>query len=509
MQQYSNNFQDVYGNAITGASITVYNEGTETAATLFEDDETTSKSNPLTTDANGQYSFKAADGDYDIKHFKSGYSIKLLYDIQLLDRAAIKITLASLTGTTYDFKQDATPTASAADEWWLETDSGKVFKSTASGTENWVEQYQIVLSDLENSISPAMLSEATLTHISNQSGTLFIDTTYRRDIIWAIKGNSVAADRRTLLSPNTLVVGINGSPYYLQTQSEIDLNTAANWDDSDYATPANRAGLDFYFYGCKADPKLTADIILSANSTYPDGYTADNSRKLGGFHCLCVSVGTISGHSLTGFLQGDIIPYSIWDLLYRAESENIGMRWEEKIGHWVDIYMASGTGVDTTSVYGATISDTRNWMNFVDDFAAVKKRMLWDWEFQTIAAGSNEGTSIAGSADPVTTGGHSDTAGRRMVSNGGDEDCCGTLWQRLLDQSYSYGGDSWAWWDVVGGKGQLYLQSQYADVKLVAGGDWGSASHCGSRGRSAGYYRWYAYATVGARGCARPRIVNL
>ena len=41
--------------------------------------------------------------------------------------------------------------------------------------------------------------------------------------------------------------------------------------------------------------------------------------------------------------------------------------------------------------------------------------------------------NIAGSNDPGTTGGHKDTAGRRMISNYGVEDCCGVLWQWTKD----------------------------------------------------------------------------
>ena len=46
-----------------------------------------------------------------------------------------------------------------------------------------------------------------------------------------------------------------------------------------------------------------------------------------------------------------------------------------------------------------------------------------------IAEGSNQRTNIKNSADPGTSGGHYDTAGRRMISNYGAEDCCGVLWQ--------------------------------------------------------------------------------
>jgi hypothetical protein len=54
--------------------------------------------------------------------------------------------------------------------------------------------------------------------------------------------------------------------------------------------------------------------------------------------------------------------------------------------------------------------------------------------------GSNQKTNILGSADPVTTGPHIDTAGRRMISNIGLEDGCGVMNQWLSDQSYRFDG---------------------------------------------------------------------
>ena len=48
-------------------------------------------------------------------------------------------------------------------------------------------------------------------------------------------------------------------------------------------------GTDYYIYCC--DPTNGSDtvdrdevFVISKNSTYPSGYTADNSRKIGGFH---------------------------------------------------------------------------------------------------------------------------------------------------------------------------------------------------------------------------------
>lgn len=257
---------------------------------------------------------------------------------------------------------------------------------------------------------------------------------YERDIKWAQK----AGVRTTLQSPNRLTVNVNNVGYLLPAQIEIDLNTAGDWDSiaTNYAVAANRAGKDFYIYVCTPESGYAPIIKLSANSTIPTGYTANNSRKIGGFHCLCVAAGVIAGHALTGYLAGDILPASIWDLKHRPKSNPEGMVWSDAAQVWVDIYLVSGTGTSTASVYGGTISDNRNWMDFVDDTGAVKKRLMSDTEFQLIAAGSNEETNIASSADPVTTGGHVDTTARRMISSVGCEDCCGAMHQWLLDQSF-------------------------------------------------------------------------
>jgi hypothetical protein len=281
----------------------------------------------------------------------------------------------------------------------------------------------------------------------------------------------------------------------------IGLDTAGNWDASTYATPANRSGKDFYVYA-------TADgLILSANATYPTGYTAANSRKIGGFHCLCVAVGTISGHPLTGMAAGDVLPASVWDLQHRPQCSPEGMVWSNEAKIWVDIYLQSGTGASTKSANGGTITDTRTWMDHVDDLGAVGKRLLDDGEFQKIAEGCNQETNITGSADPGTTTGHTDTAGRRMVSNIGCEDCAGAMWQWLLDQSYRFESTfaaTWGYYDLPGDKGSLYNYDNTggkADVKLAAGGNCSDGAACGSRCRAAADCRWWVLSYIGARGC--------
>jgi hypothetical protein len=282
---------------------------------------------------------------------------------------------------------------------------------------------------------------------------------------------------------------------------------------------AKRAGKQLYAYACVPVSGVVPVILCSAATTFPLGYAANTSRKIASFHCECVAVGTISSHWLTGYLAGDILPRSVMDLRHRPGGFSgafiPGMVWAGNTDFdsyngpkiWVSIYLASGTGASTASANGGTISDTRDWMDFVDDFAAIGCRMLDDGEFQAIAAGSNEETNITGSADPVTTSGHVDTAGRRMISNIGCEDCCGVMWQWLRDQSYKYTANTWDWYNLPGSKGSLYNQSGTAgdaDVKLLAGGYWGFGANCGSRCRAADSSRWYTNSAFGGRFVAGP-----
>jgi hypothetical protein len=342
---------------------------------------------------------------------------------------------------------------------------------------------------------------------------------YQRDIRWQLKEPyTTAANRYIVQTPNGLSIDINGTVYFISTQSDVDLSVEASWDTVavDYRVAATRAGLDFYIYACVPASGDAPTIKLSVNSTVPTGYTSSNSRKIGGFHCLCVAVGTIAGHTLTDFVAGDVLPASIWDLDYRAVSENEGMVYDEKSQIWIDIYLTSGTGASTASVNGGTISDTRNWMDFVDDGGAVGKRLLTDIEFQLIAAGSNEETNITGSADPDTAGGHSDTAGRRMISNIGCEDCCGVMWQWLQTPSmradFDIGLDSGdvasgGYYNLPGSKGSFYTYgtSKYMNTQLVAGSHWHGEANCGSRSRVASDYRWSTSSYIGCRFGAEPR----
>lgn len=284
----------------------------------------------------------------------------------------------------------------------------------------------------------------------------------------------------------------------------VNINTASNWDSSTYATAGNRAGKDFYVYALQ-----TGGFILSANSTYPTGYTGSNSRKIGGFHCLCVSVGTISGHTLTGYVAGDILPLSVWDRFNKSSATQEG-RIKSRCGKWVMIYLPSVSGSNLVSVNGGTIADGTSSpafhsYKFEQWFARQGEYSISQMEFFAASDGANQGTNIAGSADPGTTGGHTDTAGRRMISNEGVEDICGVLWQWTRDQGGNMTGAAWAnaYDGNDSGVGGQHYQAPY---RGVLGGGWGGGAICGSRGSGWGTSPLALDANFSGRGVAEPSV---
>jgi len=294
--------------------------------------------------------------------------------------------------------------------------------------------------------------------------------------------------------------------------------------DSSFAT--SRAGKDFYIYACanEATP-LVPDLVISMNSTVPEGYTSANSRKIGGAHCLCVDVGTITSHPLSGYVAGDILPCSIWDLKHRPIGEPEGYAYDEGQDLWFSIYGLSWSGsfgsatagqpgradddnLTLESKYGAEWADGASsekfhcW-KFEQILKRQKQRLPFHFEFFSAALGSNQGTNIYGSADPITTGGHKDTANRRMISNIGLEDCCGDHYQWGADVGAASTSGSWAAATDANDKyagGQMYGTI----YRALLGGDWDSAAYCGSRYVLFSYGALSLYANYGARGASEP-----
>lgn len=147
-------------------------------------------------------------------------------------------------------------------------------------------------------------------------------TFYRRESDVVVLGSATASERRTIkLSKTAMVIGSSDRTI---PATNIDLDIASNWDSAtqNMAIAANRAGSNIYVYA-------TADkLIVSPNSTMPTGYTATNSRKFMGLSLMppyfatatdktpiyTALPGLAASHPAYGFLAGDTMPPTIWDL---------------------------------------------------------------------------------------------------------------------------------------------------------------------------------------------------
>ena len=341
---------------------------------------------------------------------------------------------------------------------------------------------------------------------------------------------------KTTITIKPTWVNIDGIGFVLEGQKTIDINNSSNWDNSSYATASNRAGKDFYIYCVYTSPNnIEPEFILSANSTIPTGYTANTSRKIGGFHTLCLSVGTISGHTLSGYVTGDILPASAWDLNFRAVAENEGMVWIPQIGLWADIYLGSWNGSKLVSAYNGvpvtgTSSKAMHGIMMAEEYGLVNKCLPSYDNFIIAAKGTPEGSHISTDAVPTGAGGHIDKSSRRIISNYGLEDCCGVLWQWGRDCPEHYlasGGNATtyrgAYWD---GTNPYLTGYNWHDIpvynstvdsvkrgscggllrRLVFGGGYGYAvAYCGSRAVYGDAFGTLLGVNIGGRGFSKVR----
>lgn len=238
------------------------------------------------------------------------------------------------------------------------------------------------------------------------------------NLLWHQDPPMVADYMNFYLDKSKRILGVGADHVTLKvlgaTNGPIPLKVGTRWflittdavisSVTDLDTGTLSIGSDYYVYAC--DNNGVIDYVVSLNTTYPTGYTANTSRKIGGFHTLPGDVGTISGHALSGYVALDILPASIWDLKHRARNlNNTGLVYDDRTQLWIQIYDASDDGASgVQSVYGATILDTIDWNAFVERGGVRGMRLLTDPEYQIVARGSNEETNVYDSNDPVLAG---------------------------------------------------------------------------------------------------------
>lgn len=339
--------------------------------------------------------------------------------------------------------------------------------------------------------------------------------------------NFETSGQTSIKLPSYLSLMVNDHYFRNDVEVTVDISDTANWDstETDYTVADNRAGKDFYIYAVDDKVTKSVHVVLSANSTVPTGYTESSSRKIGGFHCLCADVGTPTwcnpatlkdeAHWLSDYVKGDILPYSVWDLLHRAESSNEGMVFSPETHMWYDIYLSSWDGSKLVSVFGGTTADGASSKPFHGEMFAecagqINKELISRDEFIVVAKGSNERTAIHGSADAGTTGGHLDTANRRMISNIGLEDCCGFLWQWCKQSGGANGSNGWnnSVYDSAVDGNATYGNSYGSYYRALVGGSWADSSSCGSRCVAVHSVSAVVSASGGGRLSSRERVVT-
>lgn len=324
------------------------------------------------------------------------------------------------------------------------------------------------------------------------------------------------------------VIAVGGAGIFETAASKL---TAANLD----VGSAFAVGNDYYVYIC--DSRLDAEdekYVISLNSTYPNGWNASNSRKIGGFHygrCRKVddnlqpvnSSGVIFGTGWESAVSNGILPRSVWTLGHRPKCNPEGMVYLGG-GTWIDIYLSSDDGAyGLKSEYNCapmTGTEGMNWYTFAERLMKSGKRMPDYSEFCAYAFGSPQGLDDANTnAWSATSNTGRGTTGSvvNAVSAVGCVDAVGRVWEWLNDlitraehatNATYHASEAWGWdltsplktgatqYDV----GNIY-QYYYASLAaLLAGGSWSDGANAGARAVDCDGCPWYVGTYVGVRG---------
>ena len=145
-------------------------------------------------------------------------------------------------------------------------------KTVTSAVSDFEEQVKEVI----RSMNLGSSNDANVMSVSDNSTTVVNGvgiTTYSRPKMF-----SATKDTITIYAGTTIL--INNNYYSASEDVTIDINSSIAVN--------NRNGKDVYIYAT-VNTDNTLQFLISLNSTTPNGYTAANSRKIGGFHCLCAA----------------------------------------------------------------------------------------------------------------------------------------------------------------------------------------------------------------------------
>jgi len=292
--------------------------------------------------------------------------------------------------------------------------------------------------------------------------------------------------------------------------SDITLTSA------DLDSGAFTLGTNYYVYIC--DVGTDQEVYkISANSTYPADYNANNSRKIGGFHYGRKR----NSITVTDVTSSVIVPNSVWDLRHRPRCSPEGMVYLNN-GVWVDIYLSSineaiafaagsgsplltGTGKSSYNSIPLTGTEGLNGYNFIELARRSGKRLLTMQEWLQAAHHSPQGNNTNNvDAWSATTNNVRQTTGyvANAISLLNIVDCVGNISEWLDEFVIRQDGTlGWNNYNVMVGMGVglPYMYSDVGFVQIIAGGPWSGGATAGSRYVSLYTNAWQVYSDCGTR----------
>ncbi len=309
-------------------------------------------------------------------------------------------------------------------------------------------------------------------------------------------------------------------------------------------------GEDYSIFLCM--PARKPQIVVSKNGTFPVGFTAENSRKIGGFHFG--SIRKVSDDGLwvpidsngnkfgsTGIRWQEnvtlgIIPNSVWDLKNRPKVLFGGL---VKVGNiWVSIYQASKRS-DFTFMSGENLVHVAEGVlqsrygqlpvsgidglcqfNFAELAHRAGMRLLNYTEWLAAAYGAPQGEDHSnrygwcdvtnmvrartGCCVNLDTGAYDGAGGEKpyAISARNVVDTTGNLWEWLSEYTnrHDAGEGVWTYYDQLGAEmGQIYGWKTDSFSAFAAGGHWHRGSYCGPRAINPDDQPWKVNVHIGTR----------
>ena len=192
------------GGVGAGATVTVYDAGTENISTIYSDDGVTPKSNPFTVDSYGRGNFYAANGSYDINVSGTGITEYRLYGIKLFDIKAVDEISA-------DTDKDKAVSNNLAKNWEAKiplAQKGAANGVAELGADSKVPSAQLPAIAITDTHVAA--NEAAQLALTVQKGDVCVRSDQNKSYVALNSDNASMADWQELLTPTDLVLSVNG-----------------------------------------------------------------------------------------------------------------------------------------------------------------------------------------------------------------------------------------------------------------------------------------------------------